>query len=227
MAIQYKKPTGDVFIRNFDQGMVETLGGTVRTLADTNIGMGLRKGYWIDVPACAPIEVPIIFNNPEQIYESKIYPSFLITRTSIEPATQRWHSVGQLEYIAGVSGTEEVIRGVSGFSKNETKVQAWPVDIFYDVSCFARYEHEAIPMVKTILRVFKPYSRIKLLDSLGQERWYSAFAESGVQDIGELADVADRLKAYTISVRVEAELDLNDPQVSSTVSSVVNGVYKR
>ena len=225
MAWDLSKPTGSVFIRNFDHGIVEWLGGTVVDM-DANNPQNKRRGYAVNVPAAVPPLVPIIFNSPEQIYEGKIYPSFHISRDSIEPALQRWHSVKQLEYAAGVSGFEEVIGGVSGFSKIETKVQAWPFDLFYTISCYARYEHEAIPMLKTILRVFKPYSMINVIDTLGQVRTYTTFAESGVQDIGEFADVADRLKAYSVAVRVEGELDLDDPVIRDTVSQVTNNLNK-
>lgn len=212
-------PTGNVFVRNYDQGIIETLGAVLRT--DTLPSLNLRRsGYWIDEIFTDPTAVPVIFNNPEQIFERKIYPSYSIVRGSIEPELSRWHSVKQLEYKAGVPGSEEVIGGVSGFSSVEVKEQAWPHSIFYSISCYARYEHEAIPMIKRILRTYRPYSKMSLLDSLGETRNYTVFAETGIQDIGEFVDVADRLKAYQIDLRVEGELDVNDPVVRSTVGSI-------
>lgn len=215
------EPTGDVFIRNFDEGIVKTLGAVARI--DTLPSLNRRiNGYWLDETFTDPTAVPVIFNNPEQIFEHKIYPSYHVARSNIEPALHRWHSVKQLEYIAGVSGTETVVDGVSGFTSVETKAQAWPVDIYYAISCYARYEHEAVPMAKRILSVYKPYSKIELTDSLGESRSYTVFAETGLQDIGEVVSVADRLKAYSLDLRVEAELDLQDPITRSTVDSVVN-----
>ena len=217
-------PTGSVFVRNFDQGVVEALGAVVRTDVLVSVGMRQRHGYWIDETFTSPTPVPVIFNNPEQIYEKKIYPSFLITRNSMEPAMVRWLSVKSIEYTSGVSGTDEVVDGVSGFSSIEQKEQAWPFDIYYTVSCYARYEHEAIPMMKRLLKTYRPYSKINLIDSLGGSRSYTVFAETGVQDIGEFVDVADRLKAYSIDIRVEAELDVNDPVVRDTLGSLVNNL---
>lgn len=222
-------PTGAVFIRNFDQGIVETLGAVVRT--DTIVTSGQRRrGYWLDEVFATPMAVPVIFNNPEPIFEKLIYPCYLITRNSLEPAMQRWHSVKQLEYIAGVSGFEAVsgspgvsgFEAVSGFSTVEVKEQAWPYDIYYTISCYSRYEYEAIPMVKRILRTYRPYSRIALTDSLSETRHYSVFAETGIQDIGEFVDIADRLKAYSMDIRVEGELDVNDPVIRDTLSGVDN-----
>lgn len=223
--VQYTNPTGSVFVRNFDQGVIETLGAVVRE--DMIPSLRTRRvGYWIDEVFTAPTAVPVIFNNPEQIFEKKIYPSYLITRSNIEPDLARWHSVKQLEYMAGVSGTEESVSGVSGYGEVEVKPQAWPVNIPYTVSCYARYEHEAVPMMKRLLRVYRPYSRMNLIDSLGEIRHYTVFAESGVQEIGEYIDSADRLKAYAVDIRVEGELDLNDPVIRQTVLGTINNVSK-
>lgn len=223
MAPMYSKITGEVFIRNFDKGVADRI-GAVETIAP-------RRGYYVNILGANPLKVPIIWTNPEQVYEDKIYPSIIINRDAVEPAFQRWHSVHQIEYMAGVSGTEEsvVVGGVSGaagivggttvsgYGKVETKAQAYPYDLFYTISVYARYEHEAQPMIKYILRRFPQYSRIFVIDSLGESRSYSTFGESGIQDLSEIVDVADRVKAYAISFRVEGELDLEDPIVRDTV----------
>lgn len=227
------RPTGNVFIRNFDQGVIEELGAVIRTdYLPTPVRQ--RRGYWIDEIFTDPMAVPVIFNNPEAIYEKKIYPSYLITRTTpYEPSLVRWHSVKQAEYRAGVSGSEEVVSGtpgvsgfdaVSGFGLLELKPQAWPVDIYYSVACYARYEHEAIPMLKRILKTFPPYSKISLIDSLGENRDYTVFAETAPQDIGEFVDVADRLRGYSLDIRVEGELDVQDPVRVPTVRTVANRI---
>lgn len=187
----------------------------------------------MDITGVEPLTVPVIFNNPEQIYERKIYPSFLVTRDSIEQDLARWHSVRHMEYIAGTSGSFESVSAglspqtaqtVSGFSSIEMKAQTWPFNLFYTISCYARYEHEAIPLLKTILKSFTPYSRIHVIDSLGDTRSYTVFAEGTVQDIGEYVDVPDRLKAYSWTIRVEGELDLHDPILRNTVGHVVQTV---
>jgi hypothetical protein len=208
--------TGEVFLRNYDQGVVETMAGYVATL-------GGNRNYYIDIPACNPAQVPVIFLNPEQVYEDKIYPSFVMARTGAFPALQRWHSVGQMEYVFGdsVSGVSTITlpdgSSVSGFDQLEMKAQAMPFDLTYDLTCYARYEREAVPMLKHLLRVWQPYSKIKLIDSLGQNRIYNVYNEGDVADLSEIVDVADRVKAYMISIRIEGELDLSDPYVRSTV----------
>mgnify|MGYP001254170055 CR=1 FL=1 len=59
----FGQQTGEVFIRNYDQGIVETMNGTVRIIDN-------QKNYFIDIPACTPVAVPVIFLNPEQVFEA-------------------------------------------------------------------------------------------------------------------------------------------------------------
>lgn len=185
-----------------------------------------RKGYWLDLATAVPMSVPVIFNDPEPIYDRRIYPSILVARDDPQPNLARWHSVGQLEYFAGVSGTEEtaIVAGqtVSGFSQVESKIQAMPFDLNYTITVFARWEHEAMPMLRHVLKRFQPFSRIPVIDSLGQSRSYTTFSDGGWQNQSEISDVADRMKAYAVSVKVEAELDLNDPLVRGTVATFVS-----
>lgn len=191
--------------------------------------LGQRNGYWLDLPTAVPQFIPCIFNEPEAIYERRVYPSVLLTREDPQINMARWHSVGQLEYIAGVSGTFEAVQltrnlTVSGYSSVESKIQAMPFDLNYTFTVFARWEHEAIPMLQRVLQRFQPFSRIPVIDSLGDTRTYTTFSDGGWQNQSELVDVADRVKAYAVSVKVEAELDLNDPIVRSTVATFVTSL---
>lgn len=190
--------------------------------------LGQRNGYWLDLPTAVPLFIPVMFNEPEPIYEKRIYPSILVTREDPAVNMARWHSVGQLEYIAGVSGTFEAVvvgrKTVSGYAQVESKIQSMPFDLAYTLTCFARWEHEALPMLNQILKRFQPFSRIPVVDSLGDTRTYTTFSDGGWQNQSELVDVADRMKAYAVSVKVEAELDLNDPIVRSTVATFVTSL---
>lgn len=211
MAVLSPK-TGSVFLRNFDQGVVETMNGEVRLIAG-------QRNYFIDIPACTPVAVPVIFLNPEQVFEDKIYPSFTMSRSGAFPALQRWHSVGQLEYIADAVSGYSVVGGVTGPDFVEIKAQAIPFDITYDIACYARYEREAVPMIKHLLRVWQPYSKLRLVDSLGQNRVYSVYNENDVSDLAEVTSVAERVRGYLVSIRVEGELDINDPYTLETLIS--------
>lgn len=220
----YTPRTGDVFVRAFDEGVMLRLGATIQTV-------GTRRAYFVSIPAASPSTVPVIWNNPEQPYEKKVYPLISINRDSVEPAMQRWQSVKQTQYVAGVSGTERIVtlgnKQVSGFGSIEEKPQAYPYDLFYTIAAYARYEHEAMPMIREILRRFPPYSRIFVTDTLGSTRSYTVFGQSGIQDLSEYTDVADRVRAYSISIKVEGELDLQDPITLDTVLNFETSIKRK
>jgi hypothetical protein len=209
----YSCPTGLVWIRDFDQGVVETMGGVVLNTPECK----LKNNYYVTIPGVDPALVPVVFNNPEQILESKILPFIHVSRDSIDPARQRWHSDGAKEYVAGVPGTETVINGVSGFGSVEYKNQAWPFDITYRITVFARFEREALTMLRFILKKYQVIGLVWVKDSKQEYRSYTTYLESSINDLSEIVDVADRTKAYAITIRVEAELDLHDPIISETV----------
>jgi len=220
-------PTGNVWIRDFDKGIVETMGAVVKLVTDP-VTCEKKNNYYVSIPGVNPFEVPVIFGNPEQVFENKILPSIVVMRDSVELNLSRWHSVGQEEYYAGVTGGISglppggivTVNGVTGYSYLETKKQAWPYDFFYTISIYARFEYEALNMLKYILRKYQPHSSVKVIDSLNEVRYYDVYNESSISDISEIVDVADRTKAYSINLRVEGEIDLIDPEVHPTLSSL-------
>lgn len=244
MAIKFDIKTGLVFIRNFDQGLIETLGGYIG-LMDTNGNIvnldssltlrssnicdisSCKKNYFIDVPLVSPKQVPVIFNNPFPTFESKVLPSFLITRGDAVPALERWHSVGAIQYRIP-SDDAKVINVhlangdiVSGYDEYESLPQAFPFDIPYTITASARYEREAIPMLKKILSVYKPCSRILVKDSLCSLRSYTVWNENGFSDISEITNINDRTKAYSVEIRIEGELDLSDPEINRSALEII------
>lgn len=223
----YSVRTGSVFIRNFDQGVVETMGGYIDTPTDPFLvsALGNKKNYFIDMNlineqgSIVLTKVPVIFGNPEPIKKKKIYPSFLVFRQDPVLALHRWQSVGQMEYrIPSTGAVLEEYHGVSGYSAYEQKMQDDPYDITYQIQVYARIESHAIPMIKKVLSVYRPYSKLLLKDSLGDDRSYNVYQET-VSDISELIDVVDRMKGYVATIRVEGELTLTEPITLPTVSS--------
>jgi hypothetical protein len=214
--------TGTVWLRDFDLGIVTGTGA----LLDPAGSPG-GNNYYIDLssgPCNSPDSdgfIPVIFNNPEPIYEQKIYPSVLIKRDDFVPALQRWHQYQQYDYYMGIPGTEETVGGVSGFTQAETKPSAWPYDITYSVSIYSRYEYEAQMILQSLMRRFQPRSYITVVDTEGDNRRYTAFVDNSVSDIGEFVDASERLRGYSLSIKVEGEIDLVDPVVKSTMKEFV------
>lgn len=211
----FDKKTGEVTIRDFDQGVIETLGATVHP----------DNQYYVNLPQMHEVQdVPVVFNQPEQILVNHRLPVFAINRLDLEPDNARWHSVEQFEYREGI-GNPEIVDGVTGYASYETKSQAWPFNIPYVISCYGRYEHEAQIMLRKMMRRFRPYCAIFVRDSLNEIRSYTGFVEGAIANISETIDVADRVKAYSITVRVEAEIDLHDPfNLTDTLSGTISNV---
>jgi len=227
--------TGDVWLTDFDRGMLTSLGAAINTVGDM---------YVINVPGVSPpppsgeIEfegIPVYFAFPDETIDPKILPSFVIRRDDITPAMSRWHP-GNQQYQVPASGshsmsvtnprTGEVI--ATGFDSYEDKSQAVPFDILYTIQIRARYRNnlkvEAMQMLRLTLKRFPPYSTVYVRDSEGDLRSYTAFMESP-SALDTKPDVAGRETNFNVSVRVEAELDLNDPMVRQAMTSLPSFNY--
>ena len=227
-----KDRTGTVGIRDFDEGVVLTLGGFIAT-----DGRGLSKYYTTinsgpggDV-ACGPPGtpgVPIVFAYPEDVLQSYQDPFILVRRDEIAAAMERWQPAGVQYRAAGLGAIPFIatapVTGLSamGFDRMEQLGQAIPFDITYTISVRARYRgatgqrNQANAMFAHVLRIFPPYGKLNVVDSIGDLRGYEAFNE-GIANIDTVGEITERELGFALTVRVEAELDLKDPITVHTV----------
>jgi len=213
----WDKKTGDVWIRSFDEGIVKGL-GAVPDPSDPN-----DPCYAVMVPAffsTDPTEkVSVYISQPNMIYRPKKVPSITIARDDFSPALQRWMGVGQLEYRAGVSGTEMVLsNGVSGYAQYVSKPQAMPYDFVYSIVCSHTSDRMVQGLLRLVLKSYPPVGKLFVNDSLGLLRSYEARSEGPIPTTKENIDVVNRFVSYTITVRVDGEIDLSTPSTSSSVS---------
>jgi len=211
----HDKITGSVFLRNFDQGVFDTLGATpdASNLADPCYALGVNFADGLR-------NVPVYFSQPEPIFKKMVFPFIAVHRDDCLLAMHRWMGVGQLEYRAGVPGTQTVINGVSGFAEYQMKPQAFPHDITYTISVWDRYEQ---PVQTTLLKVLKtlyPVGRLIVYDDLGLKRSYEYYWEGSIASLEEILDPVTRARGYALTIRVEGELDLADPYTTGSVSGV-------
>lgn len=225
-----KDRTGTVGIRNFDEGVVVTLGGFI-----ANDGAGLPK-YWTKVNsgpggdvACGPPGlpgIPIVFAYPEDVLQDYKDPFILVRREDISAAMERWEPAGY-QYRAPGYGAVPFIAStpagpVTGFDRMEQLGQAIPFDITYTIQVRARYRgatgqrNQANAMFAHVLRIYPPYGKVNVVDSIGDLRGYEAFNE-GISNIDNVGEVTERELGFSITLRVEAELDLKDPITLQTV----------
>lgn len=209
---------GLVGIRAFDQGIVETLGAKIDTKLDN---------YFVQIEGIDPAPgmpgVPITFSFPEDVYEKYKLPAILVRRDDIAPAMQRWHP-GAGKYRTPGRGALPVASGTqTSFDRFENAHQSTPFDLVYTLEVRARHRggegvrNQANGILHHVLRVYQPYGRMVLIDSVGDYRSYEAFME-GVAVLDEVAEVAERMIGFAVTVRVEGELDLNDPVTQKAVT---------
>jgi hypothetical protein len=218
--------TGEVALRNFDQGVVDTLGAS----------SGATPPGESQTQACNQLTVPaypggstavnVYFAQPDSIFRLKTYPFITINRDDITPALHRWMNVAQLEFRAGVSGTQTTVMGKSGFTNYLVKPQAQPYDFTYTISVFDKLETGAQAILAKMLRAFPPVGKLSVFDSLGLNRTYEAYQEGSVANLQDLVDTVTRVRGYAITVRVEGELDLVDPYTTNAVSGFVQDVHR-
>jgi hypothetical protein len=224
--------SGVIHLRDFDLGMVTTLGGVL-----------WNNGYYLPVPGIdfpdAP-GIPIHWADPEDVYVKYKLPSITLRRDSTDFAVARYHS-GAGKYRApaetALPRTVQVGNQLQyGYDRMEICGAAVPFDFMYTIDIRVRHP-QALPqadepqivglgarsmanlLLERTLAAFPPYGWITVTDSLGDTRQYSSFME-GTAPADEAADMAVRKLSYMITVRVEGELDLSNPEVRRTITSM-------
>lgn len=169
--------------------------------------------------------VGIVFATPEQLFTGYTVPSIVVRREDSLPDLPRWHSEGALQYRVpsqqSQQATVEVAVGkfLTGPTEVEERRQAWPVDMSYSILVIARWRNDADKILRRVLRVWQPYGRVLVQDSRGEVRSYEAFME-GISPLDEVVDVSGRTVGFTVSLRISGEIDLRDPEVYRTVTSM-------
>ena len=212
--------TGSVFLRNFDEGLVVTIGGELINIeldGETVQEYALRVGG-VTGPDQYSGMVPIIFQNPEDVYQRAYLPHVVISRSNIQPAMNRWQPGGRAYMVPAANTGWTMVDGVRVPTLVEIADPAVPFDITYDLHIRARLRAQADLMLRQIggaLGYVLAYATLFLKDSEGDDRSYEAFVES-IDNLDEVAEIADRTIGHTLSVRVEAELDFREPMLRKT-----------
>ncbi len=210
--------TGSVFVEDFDIGLAESFGSEkVRIeLDDEEVEVYALRVQGVTGPDQYSGLVPVIMSDPESAFAPNLLPQIILSRGSIDPDMIRWQPGGR-EYMVPAANAVEVTTatGRKGPSLVEIKPWAWPFNINYDVHLRALTRMQADRMLRAVGKYLWAYGSIKVRDSEGDLREYHAFGE-GIQNLAEIADVTDRTMGHTLPVRVEAELDFQDPILAPT-----------
>lgn len=215
-----RAPNGTVDLRSFDEGVALTLRAQFFDVFNKKTNKEERNLYVPDVPQVTDPPgfpgIPIIFSFPEDVVEVFKIPSIVLSQDSLDAALQRWHP-GSFQYRAPMRGSLPAQVGDRlGATHYETMPQAVPYDFTYSLTLYAKNRNEGNALTTYVLRIFPPYCNVKVRDSIGDMRLYSAFNES-VGPLDDASEVGDRVVARAITLRVEGELDLNDPTIQRAV----------
>ncbi|MFA4971301.1 MAG: hypothetical protein WC683_01725 [bacterium] len=219
---------GTLNARSWDAGVPLTLGAEVATY---EVDGDLRGVNVLAVPgvrselAHLDDRVPLLYLEPEDAYQSFVLPCVTFKMTSMTPAFDR-HPWYQWVARAPAKGAQKITLpdGTVGYDRYENQWRGTPMDLAYDLQVMARRRQEAHLILHYVLRrCLPPWFIFRVIDSLGDVREYDA-GEISVSETSELADIADRTAAWTISFTVRAEIDLHDPVEMPAVQQVVSDV---
>lgn len=221
---------GVVCLQDFDRGVVTSAGGQ---LVDVEVDGDVRKMYALECPglreypdrANMPEElrqipflpdgfVPVFFAHPEEVFQHYILPCVVVRRSSITPNFERAPWWGFQRAPSPDANQVHVKIGfnefVSGYDKYCVKWNPIPFDIGYEVHVLGRLQLDALPLLKCVLKRFRPpWWSIEVFDDQQCRRLYDA-GDLGISDISELVDVEDRTIGFSLSFTLRGELDLDD-----------------
>lgn len=224
---------GNVELRSFDEGMILTLGATL-----------FNNNYFLEIPniTYAPglPGVPVTFGNPEEIFEKFMVPAVVIRRDDLYPAMQRWHP-GSTKYRVPALDAHQItvtVPGgtVTGYDNYEEQYQAIPFDIMYTLNVIGRHRGMGGKNVELLghsnkilghcLKKFQPYGSLLVYDDQNDPRTYECFME-GAGSVDSTSEVAHRVVGFAMTIRIEGELDQDDPHVRAAVTGLPQVTYSQ
>lgn len=236
--------TGFVNVRSFNRGVIETL-GAVSSVVDEEehyfLTLAPVETVGFDPATKSPFNrgsvaprpglpgIPVTFSDPESVFKKYSLPAILVRLEGLDPAMQRWHP-GLLQYRAPGRGalvtqyqSTPTSAAITGFDRVEQVDQAPPYDLVYSINVVAPKRGGGLGvgfadrMLDHVLRTYPAYCEVKVKDSIGDLRSYESFMD-GVSLLDSVDGIADRVVGFSVSLRIEGELDTIDPVVRRTVT---------
>lgn len=234
MPMIRNQQVGDVFLRDFDLGISNTLGCIE---IGQRLYLSLDKLPGIEAPLFTEFYgdveeqgqpmpgIPLIYANPSSGVQRYTMPCIRLRREDPSPALERWMSF-HYKYRRPAPGFPEInvqyrTRTLTGHAKYEQQEGSYPYDIPYTLTVESAGKGamtKAHTMLQYCMKKFPPHAGLNVIDSLGNGRVYQVFVE-GPSNLGVANDIRDRAIIFALSLRVQGELDLKDPELRQAVTS--------
>lgn len=220
---------GQVFIDDFDLGIVRTLGAFLDPSSPTDEPSFVLpvKGLKQDEQRQTVLEqdvVPVTFGNPEAYMNNWKLPGIFCRREGMEPDLTRYSQ--ELEAFRIPAPNTEIVNGSINFvdptgpKELMQRQRAEAYNFIYIIDMVARYETDANAMLRTVLPRYKQHKAVIVQDSLGDYNEYTAFLE-GIDNIREILGVTMKYTGYSLSLRIIGELDLFDNEIRPAATKIV------
>lgn len=212
---------GIVQIRNFDQGLILSMGAILKLLKPTDA----VKTYVLETGDCAG-DVPIYFSSGDPAISYETVPRIVVTRSSEDDAGQRLHP-GHIQWEDRWDDSPQ-ISGSDFFEEYEQSYQAWPYDITYDLDIRATTRNQSNSIWNYIMAnsTVKPKGYMSLRDSANDLRTYDVLFDS-IGNADEMDDINQRFIGLSVTLRVLGEIDILSNERFKTVKQSDITVVKK
>jgi len=209
---------GMVYPRNFDEGLVRTMGGVLTTFN------GVQTYVIPNIP-CAG-QVPIYVSPPDPLIVSEVIPRIIINPSSMDDGGTRIHP-GHVQWQDRHDTSPEIDH--SGFYQEmDESLQAWPYDISYEIEISGSFKKMVQGIWKWIMAnsTIKPKGYITVWDDAGDPRGYDVIFDS-ITESDAIDDIYLRFPGMTVTLRVMGEIDIMPIETSRLVEQTNLTVEKK
>lgn len=225
---RFGKEPGQVFIEDFDLGVMRTLGAFVDPRGPVEEASFILpvKGLKEDAQRLDGMDdavVPVTFANSEAYMNIWKLPGIFIHRDAIEPDLTRYSQ--ELEGFRIPAPNTKTVDGAvlsidpTGPAEVMSRIRAEAYNITYTIDMIARYRTDANALLRTVLPRYKQQKAVIVKDSKGDFNEYTAFLES-IDQLDEVLGVTLKHHGWSLTIRVIAELDLAENDIRPTATSI-------
>lgn len=211
---QFGERTGHLDFLDWDKAVVEAMDCQYDP-AENQWYFPLQPLYF-EEPEHGPVAIDkavAVYKRPEPTQIEWDLPLLAFINDDIAPDAGRLLGEGTVGYRLPAEGATPVsIQGMIGYNLYETKGQERPYDLVYTVEAWSRYRSVSKMLLGEILRRFPIRGNLTLVDGNGIERTYLVTQEA-VADLTEVASMVDRVCGYAVTIRIEAEVTLDQEPV--------------